>query len=177
VSPGAAAARALARAPGAQGVLTAAQRAALAAAAEVILPATDTPGAIAAGVPAFIEHMLADWFEPEERERFAAGLARLDASARERGASDFPGAGEARQIEILTALEQEAQAEGPGASFLMAYRLPTAVPRAFFTALRELVLVGYYTSQIGAAQELHWNPVPGRFEPCVHVAPAQTPDD
>jgi hypothetical protein len=143
----------------------------------VILPATDTPGAREAGVPAFIEHMLADWFEPDERRMFVDGLARLDALARAKGASAFAAASEAQQGEILGALEQEALGGDPGPSFLTGYRLPTAAPRVFFKALKELVLVGYYTSQIGATQELHWNPVPGRFEPCAHLAPAEKSGD
>ena len=121
-------------------------------------------------MPEFIEHMLADWFEADERERFRKGLARLDALARERGAGAFAAASEAQQTEILGALEQQALAAEPGPSLLIGYRVPTAAPTEFFTALKELTLVGYYTSQIGATQELHWNPVPGRFEPCAHRA-------
>ena len=117
--------------------------------------------------------MLAEWFEADERKIFLVGLARLDELARAKGASAFAAAGEAQQLEILGALEQEALGEAPGASFITGFRLPTAAPRVFFRTLKELVLVGYYTSQIGATQELHWNPVPGRFEPCVHAAPAE----
>lgn len=177
VPPCPAAARALARLVEATGVLGTAQREALAAAAETILPATDTPGAREAGVPAFIEHMLADWFEPDERAAFLAGLARLDALAREQGATAFAAADEAQKTGILAALEQEALAAGGGPGFLIGYRLPTQAPRAFFTALKELVLVGYYTSQLGATRELHWNPVPGSYEPCAHRAPAEAPGD
>jgi hypothetical protein len=171
VRPSPAAARVLERIAAAPDALASDERAALAAAVEVILPATDTPGAREAGVPAFIEHMLAGWFEPAERDSFRAGLARLDRMARERGGTAFAAADEAHQIEILTALEQEALAQGGGASLITGYRIPTAPPAAFFTALKELVLIGYYTSEIGATRELHWNPVPGRFDPCVHRAP------
>jgi hypothetical protein len=112
--------------------------------------------------------MLGEWFNREEREAFLEGLERLDALARKRGASGFAAAGEAVQVQILSSLEREAGNGSGEPSLLIGYRLPSAAPRRFFTALKELVLVGYYTSQVGATQELHWNPVPGSFQPCLH---------
>src|SRR5690348_9547353 len=53
---------------------TADQRSLVAAISERIIPATDTPGAIAAGVPAFIEMMIADWYETTDRNDFFNGL-------------------------------------------------------------------------------------------------------
>ena len=47
-------------------VFTPAQRALMTALSERVLPTTDTPGAIAAGVPAFIEKLLADWAAPAD---------------------------------------------------------------------------------------------------------------
>ena len=43
--------------------------------AEMIIPATDTPGAREADVPAFIETMVADWYTDTERTIFLQGLA------------------------------------------------------------------------------------------------------
>src|SRR4051812_6689583 len=58
------------------------QRALVAALSERIIPTTDTPGAIAAGVPAFIEMMLADWYEPTDRNEFMTGLGVLEGYSR-----------------------------------------------------------------------------------------------
>src|SRR5882757_3749464 len=58
------------------------QRALVAAISERIIPTTDTPGAIAAGVPAFIEMMLADWYEPTDRNEFMTGLGVLEGYSR-----------------------------------------------------------------------------------------------
>ena len=57
--------------------------------AEMILPATDTPGAIEAGVPRFIEMMVADWYTDTERGIFLDGLTALDASCRTAYGADF----------------------------------------------------------------------------------------
>jgi hypothetical protein len=40
----------------------------------------------------------------------------------------------------------------------------------FFRSLKELTLVGYYTSEVGATRELHHVPVPGRYDGCVPLA-------
>lgn len=39
---------------------------------------------------------------------------------------------------------------------------PDAPP--FFRQLKELTLAGYYTSEVGATEELRWNPAPGRYD-------------
>ena len=158
--------------PASRRVLDAEQRATLAAAAERVIPETDTPGARSAGVPEFIELLLADWFEAGERDAFLAGLARPDDEAGQRGSAGFAAPTTAVQDEILAALEAEAR---PGA-FTAPERslLPTgsgqlAPPRDFFPALKELVVVGYYTSERGATEELRFAAVPGRFSPCLPV--------
>ena len=61
--------------------LDADQQNVLAALVDQILPATDTPGASEVGVPQFIDTMLSEWYAPEERDGFLAGLAAVDARA------------------------------------------------------------------------------------------------
>lgn len=132
---------ALRRPPGSADAVEASQRDTIAALADTILPATDTPGAIEAGVPAFIETMLEQWCTASEREVFLAGLDSLDAWCTAHGAPAFRLASPTQRAAALSAAE----------------RLP------FFTMARELVVVGYYTSKVGATQELQYNPAPGRY--------------
>ena len=140
----------------------------VATATELILPTTDTPGAREAGVADFIEMMLVDWYRTDERADFLRGLAKLDALATERVGKKFVDASEADQIEILTTLEKDGlaamAAQGFNPMALLQERKP---PPDFFLSLKQLTLVGYYTSKIGATQELVFNPIPGRFESCI----------
>ena len=105
--------------------------------------------------------MLGDWFEDEEREAFLAGLADLDARSRARAGVDFTSADASTQHEILSELEK-ATTERVGGPLLMR-RKP---PESFFLALKELTVVGYYTSEIGATQELQWQAAPGVWLAC-----------
>src|SRR2546422_1568539 len=60
--------------------------------AELIIPKTDTPGAREAGVPAFIDVMLADWGDEGQRETFTAGLPhRVERSPAPFGQDLVPG--------------------------------------------------------------------------------------
>ena len=48
---------------------------------ELIIPITDTGGALAAGVPVFVKMMLSEWFNVAERESFIAGMREFSAGA------------------------------------------------------------------------------------------------
>lgn len=140
----------------------------VATATELILPTTDTPGARAAGVPDFIEMMLVDWFYDEERAEFMEGLARIDVVAKDRTGKIFVDAPEAEQVEVLKQLEKEAQAAmaAKGINPMAAFQKKEPAP-AFFSALKQLTIIGYYTSKIGGTEELVFNPIPGRFDACI----------
>ncbi|MDG2305767.1 MAG: gluconate 2-dehydrogenase subunit 3 family protein [Candidatus Binatia bacterium] len=144
------------------------QKETVATATELILPTTDTPGARDAGVADFIEMMLVDWYYDDERAEFMAGLARIDVVANERTGKTFVESPEADQVEVLKQLEKEGQAEmaAKGINPLVAFQKKAPAP-AFFPALKQLTIVGYYTSKIGGTQELEFNPTPGRFDACV----------
>lgn len=125
--------------------------------AELIIPETDTPGARAAGVPAFIDVMLVDWADDDHRRTFTAGLANVDERARAAFGKDFIGCSAAQQTQILTDLDLEL-------ARLRDKKADTS--KNFFQSMKWLTLAGYYTSEIGATSEQHYQVVPGRWEPC-----------
>lgn len=111
--------------------------------ADHIIPATDTPGARAAGVPGFVDTLLTDHYPAEERDRFLQGLKDLQDK-------QLAAATVEQQVALLTAMDEAAYPES---------RAATPGPETwFFRRLKELTLVGYYTSQIGATEELHLTP-------------------
>src|SRR6266704_5167282 len=116
--------------------------------AEHILPETDTPGARAVGVHRFIDAMLAESYPAPERERFLSGLADLDARAQRSCGRPFLQCATQTQRTLLDQLD--------GAAFVTT---PERDVVPFFRTLKELTLLGYYTSEIGATRELHNLPV------------------
>lgn len=129
-------------------VFTAQQRALMTALSERVMPTTDTPGAITAGVPAFIEKLLADWASPDDRKPILAGLDAIEARSR----TDFKVAADkatpAQQDALLTLAMED--------------KLPGG--KDFFDKFRQLVLTGYFTSEVGITQEREYLPVPGRYD-------------
>ena len=144
--------------------LTADQSDLVATIAEHILPETDTPGARSAGVHRFIDTMLAEYYNPAARTHFVDGLTDVDARAQRVGAKSFVRARPEQQRAILTELDGEAYPPGPRP----VSKGPDAIP--FFRIMKELTLLGYYTSEVGATKELQYNPAPGRFEGCVPMS-------
>jgi gluconate 2-dehydrogenase gamma chain len=129
-------------------VFTPPQRALMTALSERVMPTTDTPGAIAAGVPEFIEKLLADWAVPDDRRPIIAGLDAIEARSR----ADYSVAGAEATPEQQDAL----------LTLAMEDKLPGG--REFFDKFRQLVITGYFTSDVGITQERKYLPVPGRYD-------------
>ena len=132
--------------------LDAPQQELISALVDQIIPATDTPGASEAGVPQFIDKMMADWYEAEDRDAFLAELATVDSRAE---GGSFIGLADDARAALVTEMDAEAYAPRPDDA-------PPGTP--FFRQLKELTLAGYYTSEVGATQELQWNAAPGRYD-------------
>lgn len=133
------------------------QRATVAAMAEQVIPATGSPGAIEAGVPRFIELMVADWLDQGERSLFMDGL--MDVLRRCGG--DFAALPQEQQLATLEQLEDEASNAGwyqPGN--IMRVWDDTA---PFICQFKELCVLGFFLSEAGATSALRENPM-GRFE-------------
>ena len=143
--------------------LTPAEDATVVALAERIIPTTDTPGATAARVNQFIDVLLADWFTDEERNDFLAGLADVEARARRAFGKAFADGTPVEQDGVVAILDDEAHNVG-GAE-------PSAAGR-FFARFKALTLYGYYNSEVGMTQELHYEIIPNHYAPCAPLGPA-----
>jgi hypothetical protein len=142
--------------PPSAAVFTPQQKALMTALSERVIPTTDTPGAIAAGVPAYIEKLLADWALPGERTPIIAGLDAIEARSKADFRVSAAKATPEQQDKLLTLAMND---QFPGG-------------KTFFEAFRQLVITGYYTSEIGFTQEREWIPVPGRYDGAYPVAKA-----
>jgi len=133
--------------------------------AEMVIPATDTPGATAAKVNEFVDLALAEWFDADERKRFLDGLAEVDARSRKRFGRDFTGCTPEQQTEMLQLLDAEV-AGNRDAEHRGLHREPSPSQR-FFGNMKRLTLLGYFTSEVGVTEELHNPIIPGRYDGCV----------
>jgi hypothetical protein len=141
------------------GAFTAQDIALLDEVADTILPETKTPGAKAAHVGAFMALMVTDTYEERNQTIFRDGMKKItDAS--------FMTATPAQRLALLEQLDREQKA-------YMDARQQGAPPH-FFRLMKELTLLGYFTSEIGCTQAMRYLETPRSFEPCVPYTPGET---
>jgi len=148
--------------------------------AETILPETSTPGAKAAKTGAFMALMVTEAYTPRNQQVFRDGLRELDEACRAaaNGAS-FMQATPAQRLTLIEALDREQRtateerAEAPRSRAPAAPEPPDDQPPHYFRLVKELALLGYFTSEIGYKQAMRYIETPGRFEPCVPLAPGE----
>ena len=137
------------------------------AVAEIIIPRTDTPGAIDVGVPGFIDRVLEDVYTDEDRRRYLTGLAAFDAAAQVEHGRKFVALEAQRQVALVQKFHDAAVAEEH-----QHHRSHTILQRPFILMTKELTLLGFFTSQVGAEQVLQYVAVPGSYHACLPLEQA-----
>lgn len=133
-------------------------------AAERIIPRTDTPGATDAGVASFIDHMLANWYSPTDRDLLLQGLEELDARSRSLHGGDFVDCDEAQQVALLTAFDEEVTALRERSES------ESDANEHWFAMLKYLTVWGYCTSEVGMRETLGEYPLPFRYDGCATLS-------
>ena len=159
------------------GAFTAADVALLDEIADTILPTTATPGAKAAKTGAFMALMVTDVYVDANQRVFTDGLKTLEAACRAATGGSFMQATPAQRVALLEALDREQKTATEEQTTPLRTRFP-ATPRPeapplphYFRMMKELALLGYFTSEIGYTKALRYLESPGRFEPDVPLAP------
>lgn len=117
---------------------------------ETIIPLTDTPGAAETDTHGFIDDQLANCRAPEEAKQFIAQLDRFDHKCQQHWNGAFA---------VLSAQDKHA-----AMSACARHQSPfETLPEDFFFKLKALTVLGYYSSEAGASQELVYLPIPGGY--------------
>jgi hypothetical protein len=154
--------------------------------AETILPQTSTPGAKAAKTGAFMALIVTDSYKPEDRKVFREGMRKLDEATRKAHNVTFMNATPEQRLSVLEVLDREQKADSDrrredkrkkAEAFMTDERKEAAPgspaeitadpPAHYFRMMKELALLGYFTSEIGMTQAQRYVESPGRFDPCV----------
>lgn len=150
----------------------------LEAVSDTIMPATDTPGALDAGVPARIDALLGKWAAPATRDEVVAALDRIDAAAR---------AEKGKAFAAISATDREAFLRAYDAAALKAVPPPPGAPKpTIFTPrvdvvdhgyyrVKDMVLTLYYYSEPASTTELIYEHVPGAWQPSIPATPQTRP--
>lgn len=124
--------------------------------ADTILPPTSSPGAKEAGVGAFIPVMVKDCYAQDDQKTFVDGLAKLEDAAKEKFGRKFQELDLNERTELLAAIDKQAKDH---------QRNKTGEdPNHYFHLFKQLTLLGFFTSELGATKALRYVQVPGRYD-------------
>jgi hypothetical protein len=154
------------------------QYATVKAMAEAIIPRTETPGATDAGAVDFIDLMLTEWYDPPDRDRFVSGVGEVDALAQGLFGKDFIDGSSPQQGELLALLgEKMVEEDQRSRDRADLNGLAPNSKESFYPMLRRLTLTAYYTSEVGATRELHFEIIPANHDECAEMPTAQGGSD
>jgi hypothetical protein len=133
--------------------------------------------------------MVTDCYSAAQQKVFRAGMRTVDDAARSAYHVSFMAATPQQRLAVLTALDQEqkrvmdareaADRERKAAPVRADQVSATAgvgaanikEPPHYFRMMKELALLGYFTSEVGCTKALHYVEAPGRFDPCIPYTP------
>lgn len=148
--------------------LSASQKAIVSAVVDIIIPRTDTPGALDVGAPGFIEVMLREVYPVADRHRYLSGLAKLDTTATTQHGHHFVALEPTQQAALVRQFHDAALAEER-----RLHNAHTKHPeRPFILMTKELTLLSFFTSQVGATQVLQYVAIPGSWHGCLPLQEA-----
>jgi hypothetical protein len=135
--------------------------------AEILLPKTTTPGAKDAGVPGFIDSLLKEVYPKEKQDKFLNDLAAFDEEARKSYGDNFGLLKKEDQLAFVRKKHDEALSSVGKAGVEGWWNAGAASETPFVITVKELTILGFFTSEPGATQVLQYNQVPGPFQGCV----------
>ena len=161
--------------------------------ADTILPQTSTPGAKAAKTGAFMALIVTDSYNPRDRKIFRQGMRKLDKASQKANGVSFVSATPQQRLALLNVVDREQQTEGeqrkaeaikkteafltektaPVGDVNAASAITDKPPAHYFRMMKELALLGYFTSEIGSTQAQRYVESPGRFDPCLPYRPGE----
>lgn len=136
---------------------------------DTIIPATDSPGAKAAGVGDFVIKMVRECTDRKSQNNFIDGLKDLANYAERKYGKPYGQCTVQQQFNILSHFET---AEKPISRWIG--KVESKVEgNSFFVTLKNYVVLGYCTSKSGATQALRYDYIPGKYSGVVTLKPGQ----
>ena len=149
--------------------------------AETIIPATSTPGAKAAQVGEFMKVMVTDCYTQRQQDAFVSGIGELDEACKKMHSKGFVECTPEQRKALLVSLEKEAkefnekrnEADKPlreehnKKNEALAWKDQKefeGAPSHYYTMMKQLTLLGFFTSKTGMTETLRHVPIPGKYD-------------
>lgn len=154
--------------------------------ADTIIPTTSSPGAKAANVGKFMTVMVNDCYTAADQKTFHAGIKKLNEAADKKFKKSFVEATPAERLELLKEIEKSVAEYNKTASEQFKTMTPEQKtqmtmdrnknatdpvteklkenPDYYYTMMKQLTLLGYFSSEIGCTKALRYIETPGKYD-------------
>ena len=143
---------------------------------DTIIPATDTPGAKDAKIGEFMHTIVRDCYNKTDQDIFIAGMGKLNEASKSMNGKYFLECTPEERKNLLIALDKEQKDY-----YAKQYKRLSAeiakhqhdddyvpdIPNHYYRMIKELTLLGYFTSEVGATKALRYMETPGRYDGCM----------
>lgn len=132
---------------------------------ETIIPATKTPGAKAAQVGEFMKVFVTDCYTKNDQAAFTKGIVQLDEACNKANGKSFMDCDAKQRHDFLVSLEKEAKTFNEAVNKENEGKKDEEKkPVHYYTMMKQLTLLGFFTSKTGATETLRHQAVPGRYD-------------
>ncbi len=134
---------------------------------DMILPTTDTPGALDVKADIFIDKVIAQSYDAPGQKNMRDAIGNFNSDTKENYGAIFINLPEAERIKVLEAAEDSSASFNPG---IWGTTVGEQAPISFYRALKSMAVWAYFTSQEMGENILSYDPIPGIYEPCKPVS-------
>jgi hypothetical protein len=147
----------------------------LSAMINTMLPPTATPGAVALGVPQFVDLVLSVYSEAEDKDKVREGLGTWSADVKQQSGKPYYELSPAEQLSLLNQLDAAARERADAITaadqqYIQQYQnnnVEKDEESPWWLMLKEIAIGGYYSSEKIGTEVLAYDPVPGPYQGCI----------
>ena len=122
---------------------------------DLIIPRTETPGAVDANVPGYMDSLMTDWANNKTKNAHRTALRHIKVELDQRAGGNFLDASDTAAEQSLVSFDAAAFAEDSDTSG--------------YKRVKGYVSQSYFATEDGATEELKWVAFPGRWDPSVEI--------
>ena len=122
---------------------------------DLIIPRTETPGAVDANVPGYMDGLMTDWANNKTKNAHRTALRHIKVELDQRAGGNFLDASDTAAEQSLVSFDAASFAEDSDTSG--------------YKRVKGYVSQSYFATEDGATEELKWVAFPGRWDPSVEI--------
>jgi hypothetical protein len=142
----------------------------IAAILDMILPRTDTPGALDVKSDIFIDKVIAKTYDEEAQAKMRTEIAAFNSECEKNFGNAFVELNPADREKVLQAAEKNSGKFSPG---VWGTAVGKQEPIGFYRSIKSMAIWAYFTSEEIGKNVLAYDPIPGTYEPCMPLSEGQ----